>query len=414
MSQSRLMIVGIHHRSSPLELRDRFALVEGDLDGALEELREAGAREALLLATCDRIELWSHDERVIPRFAPLVAARTGFAEEGIAAALYRHAGEAALKHVFAVASALDSLVVGEPHVLGQLRAAHRASAELGLVGVELETELAAAYACARRVRRDTGIAERPVTLAAAALDLARGVHGDLDRTAAVLLGPSDMGELMAEQFRRAGLRRLVVCGPEGRAESAAARLAANHAPLAELADALAAADIVIAALGTGRTVLTPPLLDATLRRRPQRPIFVVDAAIPADADPAINALDGVFLYDLADLERAAMAGRATRAAAADAAWRIVTEELRAYRLKGAARQAAPAVVALRRHFERVRQGVMAERGLDAESATRLLVNRLLHDPSEALRDLAGTERDTAALEQLLRRLFRLAGEEDEA
>jgi glutamyl-tRNA reductase len=406
-----LMIVGLHQRSCPLELRDRFALVEAELDGALEELRAAGARDALLLATCDRIELWSHDADAVARFVPLVAARTGCAEETVAGALYRHAGEDALKHGFAVASALDSTVIGEPHVLGQIRAAHRVAAELGLVGSALETDLAAAYACARRVRRDTHIAERPVTLAAAALDLARGVHGALDRCAALLIGPSDMGELMAAQFRRGGLRRLVVCGPDVRAERAAARLACNHMPLAELADALAAADIVVAALGSGRTVLTPALVQATLRRRPARPIFVVDAAIPADADPAINALDGVFLYDLADLERAAIAGRATRAAAADAAWRIVADELAAYRAKQAARQAAPAVVALRAHFERVRQGVMTERGLDAEQATRLLVNRLLHDPSEALRDLAGA--DGAALEGLLRRLFRLAGEEDE-
>jgi glutamyl-tRNA reductase len=409
-----LVVVGLHQRSCPPGLRDRFALVESGLGGALEELRETGTREALLLATCDRIELWSPEDRVGQQFAPLVAARTGIAEDAIAAAAYRHVDEAALRHVFGVASALDSRAVGEPHVLGQLRAAHRAAAENGLVGAALEAALAAAYGCARRVRRDTPLGEQPATLAAAASELARGVHGDLGRTAALLIGPSEMGELMAAQFQRGGLKRLVVCGPEAHAASAAARLVSNHAPMAELADALAAADIVIAALGTGRTVLTPTLVEAALRRRPSRPMFIVDAAIPADADPAINGIDGVFLYDLADLERAAMTGRAPRAAALEAAWRIVAEELAAHQARRAARQAAPTVIALRRHFERVRQSVMAERGLDAESATRLLVNRLLHDPSEALRDLAGAERDAAALEALLRRLFRLAGEEGEA
>lgn len=274
-------------------------------------------------------------------------------------------------------------------------------------------EFAAAFACARRVRRDTGIAERPVSLAAAALALARDIHGALDRRAAVLLGPSEMGELMAEQFRRAGLQRLVVCGPDIRAERAAVRLACNYEPLDALDDALAAADIVIAALGTGRTVLTPRLMTATLRRRPLRPIFVIDAAIPADADPAIDALDGVFRYDLADLERVALAGRADRAAAAAAAWRIVADELRAFRADDAARRIVPAVVALRRHFERVRAAVMAEKGHDAEAATRLLVNRLLHEPVAALRDLAAGAGDREGLEALLRRLFRLDGEEDE-
>ena len=408
-----LVVVGISHRTSPPELRHRFGLVEAETENALAELRRRGVGEAVLIATCDRVELWSHDEAAAAAFAPVVAARAAYVEAGVTAALYRREGEAALRHLFAVASALDSEIVGEPHVLGQLRAAHRLAAEQGLVGTALDSAFVGAFACARRVRRETEIADRPVSLAAASLDLARGIHGDLDRCAALLLGPSDMGELIAEQFLRAGLGRLVLCGPAEHAQRAAARLASNHAPLDALADALAAADIVISALGTGRTVLTPALVAATLRRRPRRPIFVIDAATPADADPAINAIDGVFLYDLADLERAALAGRATREAATAAAWRIVEDELRLFGARAAARRAVPAVVALRRHFETVRAGVMAERGLDADAATRLLVNRLLHDPSAALRDLAVGDADAAAMEQLLRRLFGLAGEEEE-
>lgn len=413
VKDQNLVVVGVNHRSSSQELRDRFAVLEADTDGALEALLHAGAREGVLIATCDRVELVSHDAQAVAAFAPLVASRASHPEASVTSALYRHDGEAALRHLFGVASALDSLVIGEPHVLGQLRAAHRAAAEHGLVSPALEDVFVAAFGCARRIRRDTRIAERPVSLAAAALDLARDIHGDLDRCAALLLGPSEMGELMAEQFRRAGLQRLVLCGPAERAAQAAARLNCNHAPLDELADALVAADIVIAALGSGRTLLTPALVAATLRRRPLRPIFVIDAAIPADADPAINDLDGVFLYDLTDLERTALAGRATREAAAAEAWHIVDEELVAYRARGAARRAVPAVVALRHHFERMRAEVMADQGLDAEAATRLLVNRLLHAPSEALRDLAGGTDDAASLEGLLRRLFHLAGEEDE-
>jgi glutamyl-tRNA reductase len=408
-----LIIAGLARRSAPPAFADRIGLVENDLDGALEALREAGVREAVLIATCDRVELVSHDAAAAAALAPIVAARLGVAVDGVVAALYRHEGDAALKHLFALASALDSLVIGEPHVLGQLRAAHRMAAETGLVGPALETAFLGAFACARRVRRDTRIAERPQSIAAAALDRARDVHGALERCAALLLGPTEMGELMAEQFRRAGLQRLVVCGPPERAPRAAQRLSCNHAPLDELADALAAADIVVSALGTGRTVLTPALLAQALRKRPLRPIFVVDAAIPSDADPAVNALDGVFLYDLADLERAALVGRATREAAAAEAWRIVEDELAAFRAKDAARRAVPAVVALRRHFDKVRDEVMAERGLDADQATRLLVNRLLHAPSEALRDLAGRAGDAAAMETLLRHLFRLDTGEDE-
>ena len=412
-SPQHLIVIGLHQRTSPADLRARFGLVEGDVDDALEALRARGVREAVLIATCDRMELVCGDNATAAAFVPFVAAYAALPVASVAAAIYRHEGEAALRHLFAVASALDSSVIGEPHVLSQLRAAHRVAAEQGLVGPDLESAFVAAFACARRVRRETPIAERPQSIAAAALDLARGIHGDLDRCAALLIGPTEMGELMADQFRRAGLARLVVCGPAERAARAAQRLACNHAPLDELEAALVPADIVISALGTGRTVLGAPLLAAALRKRPLRPIFVIDAALPAEADPAINALDGAFLYDLADLERAAMAGRAKRQEAAAAAWRIVDEELASFRAKSAARRAVPAVVALRRHFEALRAEVMAERGLDADAATRLLVNRLLHAPSEALRDVAGRDGDAAAIEALLRRLFRLADEEDE-
>jgi glutamyl-tRNA reductase len=412
-SQDSLVIVGLHHRSAPAELRQRFAAIEADLDGSLEALRAAGLGEAVLIATCDRVELVTHDPRAAQIFAPAVASRAALSADAVDAALEVFHGDAALRHLFAIASALDSTIVGEPHVLGQLRAAHRVAGEIGLVGPVLEGVFIAAFACARRVRRETPIAERPQSIAAAAIDLARGIHGDLDRCAALLIGPTEMGELMAEQFRRAGLARLVVCGPPERAVPAAARLASNHAPLDDLEAALVPADIVIAALATGRTVLTEPLVAAALRKRPVRPIFVIDAALPADADPALNALDGVFLYDLADLEHAALAGRARQEKAVQAAWRIVDDELAAFRAKSAARRAVPAVVALRRHFERLRAEVMAERGLDAEAATRLLVSRLLHAPSEVLRDLAVRGGDAASGEALLRRLFRLDDEEDE-
>jgi glutamyl-tRNA reductase len=404
---SHLLVTGLDHRAPLPGLRDAFAHIEADLEGALGALRAMGVADGVLIATCDRVELASHDAASSAALVPLVASRAGVSETVLEGATYRLEGDDAARHLFAVASALESAVIGEPHVLGQVRAAHRVAAELGMIGPALESDFLAAFACARRVRRDTGLAESPQSIAAAAIDLARGIHGDIRTCAALLVGPSEMGELLAEQFRRAGLTRLSACGPADRAERAAARLQCHYVPLAELDHAIAGADIVISALGTGRIVLSLALVAAALRKRPLKPIFVIDVAHPTDADPAINTLDGVFLYDLADLERAALAGRASRAAAAEAAWRIVEEELQAYRAKSAARGAVPAVVALRRHFEALREDVMAERGLDADAATRLLVNRLLHAPSEALRDLAAGGDDPARAEELLRLLFRL-------
>jgi glutamyl-tRNA reductase len=406
-----LLVIGINHRSTPRDLSDRFALIEAGLDAALDALKSRGLGEAVLLATCDRIELVSCNSAAAEIFVPLIAARLGVADEAVSSWLYRLEGGAALKHLFAVASALDSQVIGEPQVLGQLRAAHRAAAEQGLVGEGLERALDAAYIAARRIRRETKIAQGPVSLAAAALSLARDIHGDLADLAALLIGPSEMGELMAEHFRRAGLRHMVVCGPPERAGRAARELASNVATLGALDEAVAAADIVISSLGNGRAVLTRGLVAAALRKRPLKPIFVIDAAMPSDAEPAINELDGAFLYDLADLERAALAGRAEREAAATAAWAIIDAELAAYAAREASRRAVPAVVALRRHVERLRDEALAEGG-DADAVTRRLVNRLLHDPSEVLRQLAGAEADAAAMEQLVRRLFRLGSDEE--
>jgi glutamyl-tRNA reductase len=405
-----LLVIGINHRSTPPELGDRFALIEADLDTALDALKACGLGDAVLLATCDRIELLSNDRAAETAFAPLIAAHLGVATDRIASSLYRLEGVAALKHLFAVASALDSQVIGEPQVLGQLRAAHRAAAEQGLVGDALEAALDAAYTAARRVRRETKIAQGPVSLAAAALSLARDIHGDLANLAALLIGPSEMGELMAEQFRRAGLAQLVVCGPPERAGRAARALASNFTGLDTLESAVATADIVIASLGSGRAVLTRDLVAAALRKRPLKPIFVIDAAIPADAELAINDLEGAFLYNLADLERAALAGRAERQAASSAAWAIVDAELAAHAEREASRRAVPAVVALRRHVDRLRDEALAEGG-DAAAVTRRLVNRLLHDPSEVLRQLAGAEADTNTMERLIRRLFRLGNDE---
>jgi glutamyl-tRNA reductase len=405
MSAVSLFIVGLNHRTAPADWRERFALIEATQEALGDELGEG-----LLLVTCDRIELVT-TARGGDSFIPLLATRLGVSQADLAPTLYRHRGEAALAHLFAVAAALDGQVIGEPQILGQIKVAHRLAADRGHVGAELEVALAAAYAAARRVRRETRIAERPVSIASAALDLAREIHGDLASRAVLLLGPNELGALMADHFVRAGIGSLVVCGP--RAQAAAVKFGANSLDLAELDAALAAADIVIAALASGRAVVTAARIAAALKRRPLRPIFIIDLGFPPDAEPAVNDLDGVFLYDLGDLERRALDGRAGREAEAADARRIVADELAAFARHRGERRAVPAVVALRAHLEKLRRAALAESGGDADTATRLLMNRLLHDPSEVLRELAADAADANQVERLLHRLFRLGGNEGE-
>jgi glutamyl-tRNA reductase len=417
------LVVGLSHRSATAALRDRVYLEPAAVPAFLARMRGAGLAPGLVLSTCDRTELALVDDGrvdLVERAIDLLAGQAGVAATELRPQAYTLRGDPALRHLFAVAGSLDSPVVGEPQILGQLKLAHHQAAEAGLVEGGLAAVLQAAYVAAKRIRSETTIAERPVSIAAAALQLARNVHGDLSRCSALLLGSGEMGELMIDQLRRAGLARLIVAHPVARrAELLAQRLAAHHAGMADLTDSLAAADIVVGALGNGSYAILPGAVAAALKRRRRRPMLLIDAAIPGDLDPMIDALADVFRYDLADLEQIAVEGQAERAAAAERGWAIVAEEVARFRRDQAARDAVPTVVALRRHFEAMRADVLAQGPSDdAATATRRLINRLLHDPSELLRRAAaggGTRLDAAALNQALHQLFRLddGGDTDE-
>ncbi len=421
MTTTSYLVIGASHRTCSGALRDRLTTEEAEVPLMLGRLRDLGFTQAVWLSTCDRVEVQAIHERpseAALAVADLLADRAGVPEPDLADQLYTHTGADAIRHLFAVACSLDSQIVGEPHILGQLKAAHRHAATAGLTGPELEAALQAAYAAAKRVRSETPIAEGATSLVAAAVQVARDLHGELKRCSGLLLGLGDMGALVLDGLREAGLGRLTVASPvDRRAESAARRLNSHFVPWADLDSALAGADIVVTAAGLGRYILTVPAMEAALKRRRRRPMFVVDAAIPADVDPGVAVLDEAFVYDLADLERVALQGRVGREAATRAAWAIVDEALAGFVRTRAERAAVPAVAALRAHFETERRRLLAEHGrLDAQAATRLLVNRLLHRPSEVLRSLAAegdgaglTER--AAAERLLLRLFGLGDEE---
>lgn len=388
----RPLAIGANHRSSPLALRDALFIEDAEVPAFLARLRLAGVGEAMVLSTCDRVEVQAvHGDRdaAVAAVTAALAERAGITPAELAPQLYVHWDRDAVRHVFTVTASLDSQVIGEPQVLGQVKAGHRMARDAGMTGSTLEALLQAAYAAAKRVRSETAIGERPVSIAAAAQQLARDLHGDLGRCSGLLIGAGEMGELVAGELRRGGLANLVVIHPtEARAQAAARGLDCHFAPFADMARLLAAADVVVAALGRRQHVLTADMVTAAQRQRRHRPVFIVDAGIPGDVEPAVNRIDEAFLYDLSDLERVALEGRANREAEARAAWRIIDTEVAAYLHGRAERAAVPALTRLRAHFEAVRAGVLADAGNDAERATRLLVNRLLHGPSRAMRGLA--------------------------
>ena len=415
-SAANLLSVGLNQDSVDPDLGARLFMDEPDPAAIHRRLSEAGLQDMFALATCERIEVFSLTAESAPPetvFA-ILARETGAEARDLRGQSRLRRGEDALAHLFSIAAALDSQVVGEPQILGQVRESHRQAAELGLVGADLEACLQAAYVAAKRVRTETDIGRYPVSIAAAALLVARDVHGDLTRARAALIGLGEMGEFMGAELKSAGVRDIAVLHPAmARAQAAAQRLGCNYRPWDELGEALTGADIVVAALGAGRFSVTARQAEDALRARRRAPMYFIDAAIPHDVEPSVNDLDGAFVYDLEDLERIALSGRASRESAIEAAREILSEELKNFARRQAVRGAAPSVVALRRHFEEARDAILANGTLDAQEATRRLINRLLHDPTVVLREAAaGAKRRPEQLEAAVKELFRLNGDCD--
>jgi len=418
----RLVVVGVNHHTSSMALRDQVALDEDAIPGFLRRLRSNGLTQALVLSTCDRVELVvvaanaDVTETTAETALWVLAEHGGVSPASLRAEGYSFRGADAVRHCFAVAASLDSQVIGEPHVLRQVKAGYAAARAAGLVSADLERLMQSAFACAKRARTETRIAEGPVSVASAAVQVARDLHGDLEKCQALLLGTGEMGELLAESFQAHGLEHLMVrARRRGRAEAVARRLGGHVSAHEALIDDIVAADIIICCTGGRAHILGVDTARQAAKRRRQKPVFIADVAVPGDVEPAVNTVDNAFLYDLSDLENVAMEGRAHREGEAEAAWRIVREEVARFQQGRVERAAAPVITLLHARFEAERDRALAEAHGDADKATRLLVGRLLHTPSEELRRLAvGPPENLRHAENVTRRLFRLSETGDDA
>jgi glutamyl-tRNA reductase len=410
-AHQRLVVVGANHRSASLGLRDALYIDDATVPGFLDGLKRAGLTEALVLSTCDRVEVWCVEadaDRATALIGEAFATKAGLTAEGLSTHLYTLIGGEAVRHGFTVTSALDSLVIGEPHISGQVKAAHRLARDADTCGSQLDGFVQAAFAVAKRVRSETAIGEGPVSIAAAAVQVARDLHGDLGSCRALLIGTGDMGELVAESLLAAGLTDMLVTAPrDSRAEALARSLGCHVMPFEDMRDGMAGADVVLTCIGGRTPIVTADTVALALKKRRRQPIFLVDAGIPGDIETAVNRIENAFLYDLADLEKVALEGRATRENAARAARAIVENEAIAFLRGRAARAAVPAIVALREQFEAARLGVLSESSGDAAEATRLLINRLLHTPTETMKAIAAEGHEWQSMEKTLRTLFRL-------
>lgn len=420
---TRLFAVGLSHRTAPVELRER---VDFTRLGAADALRALGARslgsEMVVLSTCNRAEIYAvggpDGPDALGRF---------FAEyhdlplTTLADHLYVRRGAEVASHLFRVAAGLDSLVVGEPQILGQVKVAYGTASDHGCTGAVINRLFHAAFTVGKRVRRETGLSEGAVSVSYAAIALARKIFGDLANLRVVVLGAGGMAKLTAIHLRAQGVREMTIASRTlAAAEGLARELEGRAVAWTDLGEALGAADIVITATGAAEPVLARPGVHEVMRGRPERPLFIIDIAVPRDVDPAVGDLEQVFLYNIDDLQTIVKDNLSRRSSELARAEAIVEEEVERFSTWMQTREVIPTVVALRERFESIRRSELArlepklatlppDARQRVDDITQLLVQKLLLTPTEQLKSTRDPQA-IAAYADALSQLFRLDAE----
>jgi len=420
----RLYAVGLSHRTAPVELRESVDFARGGVEQALSSLAACGAgREMVVLSTCNRAEVYA----VGDNDATAECVRRFFSEyhnvphEQMSEHLYVRHGADAARHLFRVAAGLDSLVVGEPQILGQVKAAYATAHEGRFTAALMNRLFHSAFAAGKRVRSETGLGEGAVSVSYAAIALAKKIFGDLKGRSVLILGAGEMAKLTGVHLQAQQVKQITIASRTlGSAQNLAAHLGGTATPWDALDIALHAADIVVTATGAAEPVLTRARLEDAMKRRRGRPLFVIDIALPRDVEASAGDLDQVFLYNIDDLQAIVQENLARRTAELARAEAIVDEEVGKFVAWMQSREIVPTVVALRQRFESIRQSELARlepklTGLPPEvrsrvdEVTRLIVEKLLLTPTEQLKSVSD-EAMIVAYADALNRLFSLAAD----
>ncbi len=404
-----LVLLGINHNTAPIEVRERLAIPAGRLaDATRTLLHQPGIREGLILSTCNRVELVTLQEDT-PATENNKADLLRFLHEYFAVPaqtiqphLYEFREREAVRHLFRVASSLDSMVVGEPQILGQVKESYTVAREVGAVSSQLDTLLQRAFTVAKKVRNETQIGSSSVSIASVAVDLARKIFGSLQGKTVLLVGAGKMSELAARHLIQQGAASILVANrTQSRAEKIAAEFSgpAVHTeaiPFDDLYAQADRADIVITSTGAPQKLFGRSHGQHFLHRRRNRPMFFIDIAVPRDVDPGMNDVEGCFVYDIDDLQQVATANLADRSREAAAAENIVTREVEKYQQRLQSLDAVPAILALQQNAEAIREAELKrlqsklatltpEQQAAVEALTRSLTAKLLHPQLVALR-----------------------------
>jgi glutamyl-tRNA reductase len=418
----RLLVTGVNHKTAPVEVRERLAFDQTALGEALRALmKRPGVVEAMILSTCNRVEVAAAVEEGCPggdTLEAFLAEARGFDRRRIEPHLYRHEGREAVRHIFRVASSLDSMIVGEPQILGQFKAAYAAAKAEGALSGFLETVLTRALSVAKRVRTETEIGQSAVSVSYAAVELAREIFGTLAGKRVMIVGAGKMSELAARHLRRAGATHMLVTNrTRERAEEMARLFEADILEYDRFKAALSEMDIVITSSAAPHYVLRKDEMRRVIEARRNRPMFLIDIGVPRNIEPAVNELDNVFLYDIDDLARVVDANVQARHKEAEEGEAIIAEEVERLMERLSARAVAPVIVSLQEQLEQLRcaelervrgrLGQLTPQQEEAvEALTRGIMNKIAHGPIAELRKNAGRPNGIPVVDTI-RRVFRL-------
>jgi|GraSoiStandDraft_46_1057282.scaffolds.fasta_scaffold01801_3 glutamyl-tRNA reductase len=412
-------LIGVNHNTAPVEVRERLALPESRLPEVCKSLcQQEGIEEGMILSTCNRVELLVRRRDGVDNLRNFVCEYFHLDPAEYERYFYDYREEEAVRHVFRVTSSLDSMVVGEPQILGQVKEAYAVARAVGAINSQLDSLLTRAFAVAKRVRTETAVGSSAVSVASVAVELAKKIFGSLNGKHVYLVGAGKMSELAARHLIAHGAASIFVANRTyDRAVQLAKKFHGQAIMFEQLYDTCDKADIVITSTGAPHAIFRREHGELFLSRRRNRPMFFIDIAVPRDVDPGLNKLDGIFVYDIDDLQQAVTSHVADRRKEAERAEAIVALEVQRFQARLQSLDVVPTIVSLQDHLETIRQAeidrvrgrlgsLSPDQELAVDALTRGIINKIMHTPISTLKTAARESEATTVID-LVRRLFNL-------
>jgi glutamyl-tRNA reductase len=414
-----IQLIGVNHKTAPVEVRERLALPESRLPDACRKLVEhPGIEEGMILSTCNRVELLAKTKNGSADLRGFIRNYFQVDPADFDQHFYEYRSQDAVRHVFRVTSSLDSMVVGEPQILGQVKEAYALARAVGAIQSQLDSLLTRAFAVAKRVRSETAVGSSSVSIASVAVELAKKIFGSLHGKHVLLVGAGKMSELAARHLLAHGAGTIFVSNRTyDRAVTLAAKFKGEVVPFDKLYDTCDRADIVITSTGAPHAIFRREHAERFLARRRNRPMFFIDIAVPRDVDAQVNKVDGIFVYDIDDLQQAVAAHVADRKKEAERAEAIINIEVERFQTRVQSLDVVPMIVSLQDHLETIRQAEIdrvrgrlgnldPEQELAVEALTKGIINKIMHTPITTLK-VAARDPEATTVIDLIRRLFNL-------